>query len=431
MREEQDGFGSVLLPDDALYGIQTVRTVENMSFSGDTLSQFPQYIRALAQVKQACAASNSKAGLITSDCASQIIAACDQLIQGKRHDQFPVDVFHGGGGIGINMNVNEVIAHIAGDDVHPIDHVNASQSTSDVCHTALRIALIEMLDPLDHVIGRLIASLDEKTKAFQSIRTIARTCWQDGMSVPLSSLFEGLSAALKRRRERLNAAQKAIHHINLGGTVIGSGTGAPAAYRALIVGELQKVTKRPVEWRENLYDAAQNPDDLAQLSSEIRMTASILMKFAKDLRLLSSGPEAGFSELILPAVQAGSSFFPGKVNPVMAEMMMQCCMLIAGKDHVIQSALEMGEVHLNIWESMMGFLLMQNISMLTPAMRNFHERCVLGIQPNAERCETYAASLIPSVVDLKEKYGYAAVSGWMKTMSPEQLKQKLREDQSI
>ncbi|WP_035102105.1 lyase family protein [Aneurinibacillus terranovensis] len=428
MRIEQDAFGKVSLSDKVLYGIQTVRTVENMSFSGKRLSEFPEYIRALAQVKRACALANLSAGVISEEHCNKITTACDQLIQGKHHDQFPVDIFHGGGSIGVNMNVNEVIAHLAGDDVHPFDHVNASQSTADVCHTGLRIALIAMLEPLDQVVKELIATLDKQAESFQSIRTIARTCWQDGMSVPLSSLFEGLSSALKRRRRLLMCSSDDIHSINLGGTVIGSGVGAKKEYQSAIIRELRNVTNRSLKWRENLYDAAQYPDDIAHLSSQVRILGSLLMKFANDLRLLSSGPETGLSELCLPAVQAGSSFFPGKVNPVIAETMMQCSMLIAGNDSVIQSAVEMGEVHLNIWEGMIGALLMQNIKMLTQASKIFHERCVAGIQPNTEQCETYATSFIPVVVELKEKYGYQQVSKWLKEMSHDELRRKIREE---
>jgi aspartate ammonia-lyase len=427
MRTEQDAFGSVSLPDDALYGIQTFRTVANMSFSGKTLSQFPIYIKALSQVKLACAKTNCKAGVISKGEYTQIKNACRELIDGHHVEQFPVDIYHGGGSIGINMNINEVIAHLAGDAIHPTEHVNASQSTADVCHTGLRIAIIVMLESLEKNLKAMIEELDRKAEAFQSIRTIARTCWQDGMSVPLSSLFEGVSSALIRRTASLNTVRAVIHQVNLGGTVIGSGVGASKEYRTHIIDELRQVTKLPLQWRDNLYDAAQNPDDLAQLSSEIRMIGSLLNKFARDLRLLSSGPETGMAELVLPAVQAGSSFFPGKVNPVIPEMMIQCAMLIAGNDSVIQSALEMGEVHLHIWEGMMGILLLQNVDMLTRAISSFYEKCVVGIEPNVEQCEAYAQSFIPMIVELKERYGYEQVSTWLKELTTEQIKMKFRE----
>jgi aspartate ammonia-lyase len=428
MRIEEDAFGTVSLPDEVRYGIQTVRTVENMSFSGQRLSYYPEYIQALAQVKKAAAKANECAEVISSEISAKIQAACQQLIEGKWVEQFPIDVFHGGGSIGTNMNVNEVIARLAGESVHPTDHVNASQSTADACHTAMRVALITMMKPFEQVLDQLITTLEEQSRSFAQIRTIARTCWQDGMSVPLASLFEGTASALKRRSQFLHQAVELIHHINLGGTVIGSGTGAAEKYRSVIVSMLQETTSYPLRWRESLYDAAQYPDDLAQLSSEIHLISSILMKFAADLRLLASGPETGLNELKLPAVQAGSSFFPGKVNPVIAETMIQCSMLEAGHHHVIQSTLAMGEVHLNIWEGMMGVLLMQNISMMTKAMHTFHDHCVAGIEPNLARCEKYATSFIPMVVELKERFGYQKVSQWMKEMTKEELKRKAEEE---
>jgi aspartate ammonia-lyase len=428
MRFEQDVFGSVSLPDDVLYGIQTIRTMNHMSFSGHPLSNYPEYIRAMAQVKKAAAKANHIAGIIPQEICEKIGEASQQLIKGKWVDQFPIDVFHGGGSIGTNMNVNEVIARLAGDEVHPTDHVNASQSTADACHTAMRIALISMMEPFYEVLDQLIDALEKHNSTFASIRTIARTCWQDGLNVPLSSLFEGSASALKRRRKFLHSAVELIHHINLGGTVVGSGSGASEEYRKVIVSCLIETTGFPLNWRESLYDAAQYPDDLAQLSSEIHFISSILLKLAKDLRLLASGPDTGLNELKLPAVQAGSSFFPGKVNPVIAETMIQCSMLEAGNQSIIQSLLAMGEVHLNIWEGMMGILLMQNISMLTKAMSIFHDYCLIGIEANKEQCEQYASSFIPMVVELKEKYGYQQVSKWVKELSKEELKKKMKEE---
>lgn len=387
----EDDLGSVSLPVGALYGAQTARTVQNMSFTGITLGQFPVYVDALLQVKQACAKANAKAGVISETHCNRIVAAITELATAQYANQFVVDMFHGGGGIGINMNVNEVVANVAGDGIHPVEHVNASQSTSDVCHSALRIALFRLVGPLIEEMSAFVDTIEALAESYQPIQTIARTCWQDGMRVPLSSLFEALASAIRRRRVSLVRTCEMMLNINLGGTVVGSGTGAPEAYRAVVVRELQQVTGLPLQLHENLYDAAQYPDDLVQLSAEVNMIASVLRKFAQDLRILSSGPEAGLAELNLPKVQAGSSFFPGKVNPVIAETMVQCSMLVAGNHHVIESALSMSEVHLCVWEPMMGTLLMQNVQMLQRALHSFHTRCVSGITPNVERCEAYAA----------------------------------------
>jgi aspartate ammonia-lyase len=398
-----------------LFGEQTCRCVETMSFSQKELSRYPLYISAAAQVKKACAIANYRAGQMSAQTMERIIAACAMLEKGEHHDQFPVDVFHGGGCIGINMNLNEVIARLAGADIDTINDVNMSQSTSDVCQTSLRISLIRLTEKLIPVIGGLENALKAKDEEFSGIETIARTCWQDGMSIDASAVFRALSSALRRRRKKLAMViHDELHCVNLGWTVIGTGKGATDVYRAQILKALQESTNLPLQWRGNPCDTAQYPDDLAQLSSEIRIISSLASKFAKDLRLLSSGPETGLHELELPMTQAGSSFFPGKVNPVIPEMVIQCGMLIAGNDSVIQSALDMGEIHINLWEGMMGFLLMDNVSMFTNAMHSFHKNCIQDIFINRAQCEAYAKSSIPFIVDCKEKYGYAYVSEQIK-----------------
>lgn len=424
MRKVQDAFGSLELPEDALYGVQTARTIDNMSFSGKTLSQYPVYICSLAKVKKAAAVANCRAGIFDQSIMKAIVGACDELIDGRHRKQFPVDVLHGGGCIGINMNMNEVVAALAGSGSDAAEHVNASQSTADVCHTAMRIALIETSKPLAETLHSVIQRLLEKAEAFKEVPTIARTCWQDGMSVSAGVLFQAAASALARIVEQLRQAVRDIHRINLGGTVIGSGVGASEAYRAAIIPALAEVSGLPVEWRKDLYDAAQYPDDLGRLSSEVRLISNVLTKLAKDLRLLSSGPETGLAELVLPAVQAGSSFFPGKVNPVIPETVIQCGMLIAGNDRIIQSAMDMGEVHLNLFEGIMGILLLDNMGMLTRVAALFEQRCLQGIQVNEQVCGRYANSLIPLVVDLKDRYGYDQVSRWMKELTPQEIKEK-------
>jgi aspartate ammonia-lyase len=424
MRKAEDDFGVLELPDDALYGIQTVRTVNNMSFSGRSLSHYPVYIHSLAAVKKAAALANARAGVIDPLICTAIVGACDELIAGRYTDQFPVDAFHGGGSIGINMNINEVIATLAGEHVNPTDHVNASQSTADVCHSAIRIALIKTAKPLEQSLLRMIVTLELKAEQFEPVSTIARTCWQDGMRVSAGVLFQAAASALKRRIDAVSQAVGGIHHINLGGTVIGSGIGASASYREMVVPILAEVTELPLELLPDLYDAAQYSDDLGRLSSEVRLTSAVLVKLAKDLRLLSSGPEAGLSELVLPAVQAGSSFFPGKVNPVIPETVIQCGLLINGNDSVIQSAVELGEVHLNLADGLMGTLLLDNLQMLTRTAVIFESKCLTGIIVNEEICKSYANSFIPLIVDLKEQYGYEQVSLWMKQWGSKQIREK-------
>ncbi len=436
MREESDHFGVIEIPKDALYGIQTVRTTQNLSFSGRTLSQYPTYIESLGMVKKAAALANQEAGVFDEKIGNAIIHACDSLIQGDHHEQFPIDILHGGGGIGTNMNVNEVIANLANESfgyprgsyspVHPAEHVNASQSTSDVCHTAIRLAIMKSFQPLFAALDQLVVVVKAKAGEFQDVTTIARTCLQDGMRVQLGETFRGYSQVIRRRLLALEEAVKELHSINLGGTVIGSGVGAPKAYRDTVVSKLSEVSGFELSHRENLYDAAQNIDDLARVSSELRILASCLLKLAKDLRLLSSGPEAGFAEIQLPAVQAGSSFFPGKVNPVIPETLIQCCFQVIGCDHVVQTTLEHGELGLNVFEGAAGANILDAMVMLEKALTTFTEKCITGTEANRERCEELANSLIPVVVELKEKIGYTATARLVKEKGKEEIKNMIQ-----
>lgn len=415
---------------ETLYGEQTKKTLENMSFSGRTLQMYPEYRKAMAQVKEACAEANFRAGQMTEETCARIRKACQAVAAGQYAEQFPVDVFHGGGGIGLNMNMNEVLSALAGEGIHPVEDVNQCQSTSDVCHTALRMALLELTEALKQELTEMEACLEKKAEEAAGIRTIARTCWQDGMQVEVSELFRALKDALARRRGSLEERRKGLYQMNLGWTVIGSGTGSTEGYRREIQKALQEVTGKPFRWCENPYDAAQYPDDLGELSGEIRLIAGLLVKFSQDLRLLSSGPETGLGELKLPALQAGSSFFPGKVNPVVPEMMIQCGMLIGGNDGVIQTCVACGEGYINLWEELMGFLLMDNIRMLTKAMRLLRIKCVEGVQVNEETCERYASCTGALVTRYKEKYGYATLSGWIKKEGSEAVGRRLREEEN-
>ncbi|MGD6777707.1 aspartate ammonia-lyase [Sutcliffiella horikoshii] len=432
MREEADQFGTIEISKDALFGIQTLRTLQNLSFSGRTLSQYPTYIESLAMVKKAAALANQEAGVFEEQIVNAITQACDSLIKGDHHEQFPIDILHGGGGIGTNMNVNEVIANLSNElfgslkgsysPVHPADHVNASQSTSDVCHTAIRLAIMKSFKPLISALDQLFEAIKGKADEFQDVTTIARTCLQDGMRVQLGNTFRGYSQVIKRRLHSLEEAVTKLHSINLGGTVIGSGVGAPNAYRDIVVSKLCEVSGIDLSHRENLYDAAQNIDDLARVSSELRILASCLLKLAKDLRLLSSGPEAGFAEIHLPAVQAGSSFFPGKVNPVIPETLIQCCFQVIGCDHVVQMTLEHGELGLNVFEGAAGANILDAMMMLEKALNTFTEKCIKGTEANRKRCEELANSFIPLVVELKEKIGYTATAQLVKVNGKVEIK---------
>jgi aspartate ammonia-lyase len=423
-RIEEDFVGKVELSENILYGINTVRSIQNLSFSNRLLHQYPDYLKALAYVKKAATMANQHDGMLTEEMCQAISEACEEVVSGTHNEQFVIDMLHGGGGIAANMNVNEVIANLANEKlggtrgryeyIHPTDHVNASQSTSDVCHTAMRMAIISNYESLNTTMSDLIHTIDEKASELNDVTTIARTCLQDGMRTKLGDTFNGYTAMLKRRHVSLGKAVQELHHVNLGGTVIGCGTGASEAYRGIVLDLLKDVSGLSLRHRENLFDAAQNMDDIAKVSSELHLLASCLIKLAKDLRLLSSGPEAGFSEIRLPSVQAGSSFFPGKVNPVIPETLIQCGFQVIACDRAVQGALEHGELNLNVFEGAAGANVLDAMNMLKKAVSTFVKQCIIGIQANETRCGELASSTIPLVVELKETYGYSFVSNLVK-----------------
>ncbi|MGE7837407.1 lyase family protein [Viridibacillus arvi] len=436
MRTERDYFGKVDIPKNALYGIQTMRTVQNLSFSGQLLKNYPEYIESLAMVKKAAALANLESGDLSPSMSNAIVDACNQLIQGNYHDHFIVDILHGGGGIGTNMNVNEVLTNLANEylggtigeykPVHPIDHVNASQSTSDVCHTSIRLAIVRCFEQLDHELTEMYDVLERKSHQFMNVTTISRTCLQDAMRIQLGEVFSGYASVVKRRHHSLKDSVNSLLTVNLGATVIGNGVGASERYKEVVIEKLQDVSNMKVTKRNNLYDAAQNIDDLAQTSKQLSLLATTLIKVAKDLRLLSSGPEAGFSEISLPSVQAGSSFFPGKVNPVIPETMIQSCFQVLGCDRVVQAALEHGELDLNIFEGMAGANILNGINMLKNSTNSFTERCLKDIASNNERCIELSNTFIPVITELKEQLGYSAVSKLMKEHDREYIKNILK-----
>jgi len=400
-RIERDSLGELEVPAGALYGNRTVRSIRNLSFSGRVLGAYPDYVRALALVKKAAGRANRDARVITPRIAKAIEAACDALIAGEHLDQLLVDVLGGGGGIAVNMNVNEVIANLANDGiggvrgscdrVDPKLHVNASQSTADVCHTASRIAIIEEWTELHRVFDDCVAAAQAKAEQFRKIPTLARTCLQDASAVSLGELFGGYAAAIARRTGELDRAVAMLRKVNLGGTVIGDGSGAPVAYRRAIVGHLNSLTKHRLSPRENLFDAAQNIDDIGAVSAQLGMLAEVLIKVAQDLRLLSSGPDGGFGEITLPAVQEGSSFFPGKINPVIPETLLQCCFQVLGCERSARLALERGELNLNVFEGAAAINVMDAMAMLARAVATFTESCMRGIVANEVRCRELAA----------------------------------------
>jgi aspartate ammonia-lyase len=400
-RVEHDLIGALEIPATALYGIQTARSAANLAFSGRTLGDYPAMVRGLAMVKWAAARANLEAGVIEAPVARAIEHACRALMAGGYRDDLIADPLGGGGSIGINQNINEVIANLAslhlggarGADaiVKPKIHVNASQSTADACATAARIAILEQARMLESALTECVRAYRTKTREFRRVITLARTCLQNAQPTSLGEFLSGHAAVIERRGAELARTVRELRRVNLGGTVIGAGTGAPTAYRRVIVRRLRQVTGLDLIARKNLFDAAQNIDDLGAVAAALGTLAEVMLKLAQDLRLLASGPEGGFGEITLPEVQEGSSFFPGKINPVVPETMLQCCFQVLGHERAARLALERGELNLNVFEGAAAINLLEAVAILSRGVALFTSRCITGIGANEARCRELAA----------------------------------------
>lgn len=419
-REESDLLGTRKIPKDAYWGVQTLRAMENFGVSLIPISNFTKLIVALAMVKKACAMANRDLGLLKKKFARAIIQACDEIIEGKLHDQFIVDVLQGGAGTSTNMNMNEVIASRANEilghprnSMSPIaanDHVNMSQSTNDVYPTAIKIATIFNLNGLSDVLGELILALDEKAEEFKDILKLGRTEMQDAVPITLGQEFAAWSAALKRDLLRIGLAKQVLETHNIGATAIGTSLNADPHYIRLAEKHLREVTGLTgLVTAENLVDDTQNSDEFVHASGLLRVMATNLSKICHDLILLSSGPIGGFHEIILPAVQPGSSIMPGKVNPVIPEMMIQCAMMVVGHDNVTTSAAQGGQLELNAFEPLIAYNFFQALKLLRNAIPILTEKCIKGIMPNPEGLDVVHRS-VGLVTALNPVIGYKAAT---------------------
>lgn len=403
VRSERDALGELAIPADALWGIHTARALANLRFSRRTLGAAPAYLRALARVKRAAARANQRAGVLEPRSAGAIERAALALENGVHAEQFPVDLLGGGGSIGVHMNLNEVLANLANEalgarrgayaPVRVLEHVSASQSTADVCHTGARLAIRSLALRLDDALGSATAGLDAKALELEPLQTLARTCLRDALPVPAAVLVRGWAGLLERARQALRHALVPLDAVVLGGTVIGTGAGAPAAYRDSVVPILAELEGRALTLREDLPDALQNGDDLAGVSRAAVAVANALAKIGSDLRLLFSGPEGGFGELELPHVQAGSSFFAGKSNPVVPETAIACALEVLGLDRTVQAALERAELHLHVFDGVAAASLFDALELETNAVTLLDSRCLRGLRANEARCRALAASV--------------------------------------
>ncbi|WP_315762110.1 MULTISPECIES: aspartate ammonia-lyase [unclassified Bradyrhizobium] len=418
VRLEEDALGTRLIPDDLAYGIQTVRAVENFSISGRSIADIEGFVAAIITIKQAAARANRRAGNLDGRIAEAIDRAASEYAGAIRRADFPVDIYHGGGGTAANMNVNEVLANRASeiltgrrgpDPVHPNTHVNMGQSTNDVIPSAMKMALGGELAALRATLTGLVEALSAKEEAFAGVVKLARTCLQDALPVMLGQQISGYRAALERQIVDLAGLEASCLRLPLGATAIGTGFGASTGYRAAIFDELAVLTGKRYDAEQDLFDALQNADHWVHVSAALKATALVLSKLSADLRLMSSGPRAGLGEIVLPAVQPGSSIMPGKVNPVMPEMMMQVAFRVIGNDATVTRAAE-GELDLNVWESIILEALSESIRLMRRAVPLFVSNCVVGIAANVERCLADASGSLALSTALAAIYDYPTAS---------------------
>ncbi len=415
-RCEHDFLGEKDIPAAAYWGVHTARAVDNFPISGQAVATMPELVRALAFVKKAAAQANAELGVIDPAQAAAIVRACDDLIAGALHEQFVVDVIQGGAGTSTNMNANEVIANRAlehmgfakgsYDKLHPNDHVNASQSTNDVYPTALRIAAWFGIEALLAAMAELRGAFEAKALEFKSVLKIGRTQLQDAVPMTLGQEFLAFAIMIGEDEQRLREARALITEINLGATAIGTGINAPAGYTEMVIPLLAKASGVPVVKAENLVEATQDTGSFVQLSGVLKRVACKLSKVCNDLRLLSSGPQAGFGDIRLPARQAGSSIMPGKVNPVIPEVMNQVAFEVIGNDVTITMASEAGQLQLNAFEPIMGYSIHKSVKHLTQACRTLQINCVEGIQANHAVLAKRVAESVTLVTALNPIIGY-------------------------
>ena len=415
-RLEHDLLGEREVPADAYFGIQTLRALENYDITGIPLSHFPNFIKALAMVKKAAAKANQKLGDLDKEVGEAIGKACDEIIAGNLHGQFVVDMIQGGAGTSTNMNANEVIAnraleilgHSRGEyeAVHPNNHVNKSQSTNDAYPTAIRLAVLLSYSDLTDALADLAYELKQKSVEFSDVIKMGRTQLQDAVPMTLGQEFDGFRVTVKEDIQRVNNVVQLFREINLGATAIGTGITAKPEYSSLAIEELSRIAKFELVQAENLMEATSDMGAFVMFSSVLKRIAVKISKICNDLRLLSSGPRAGLNEINLPSMAPGSSIMPGKVNPVIPEVVNQVAFQVIGNDLTVTMAAEAGQLQLNVMEPVLAFNCFQSLKMLTQAINTLTHRCIRGITANRERCRDFVANSIGIVTALVPHIGY-------------------------
>jgi aspartate ammonia-lyase len=417
IRTEHDLLGDLGVPSEAYFGIHTLRAIENFQISDTKLSIYPDLIQALACVKQAAALANHELGLLDASRSAAIVKACEEIRAGRLHDQFVVDVIQGGAGTSTNMNANEVIAnraleilgHRRGEyqHLHPNEHVNISQSTNDVYPTAVKVALHFAIARLVEAMAELRRAFAAKAEEFADVLKMGRTQLQDAVPMTLGQEFSTYAVMVGEDEDRLKETASLIHEINLGATAIGTGITAHPEYAALVCRRLAEITGIKLVTAQNLVEATQDAGAFVQVSGVLKRVAVKLSKICNDLRLLSSGPRAGLNEINLPPRQAGSSIMPGKVNPVIPEVVNQIAFEVIGNDVTVSFAAEAGQLQLNAFEPIIAHSLFESLKHLRRGVQTLTERCVQGITANRQRLRSMVENSIGLVTALNPLIGYA------------------------
>ncbi len=430
MRTEVDSLGERQLDDDCLFGINTLRGRENFDISRTTIGDEPAFVHALALVKKAAALTNKELGALSVSTADAIVAACDEILDGRHRACFVVDMLEGSGGTSINMNVNEVIAnralqilgYSAGayEHLHPNDHVNRGQSTNDVVPTALKLAVYTKSRGLLEALDLLARSLAAKAREFDAVLRVGRTCMQAAQPMTLGQAMGGYEAVIRRVRQKIDERRGDLLTVPLGGTAIGTGLGSAPGYREAVIETLSRLLGAPVAAAADGFDGMQNADAFARFSGELRIAGDVVGKIASDLIILCSGPNSGLGEVNLPAVQPGSSIMPGKVNPVMPMMMQQVAFAVTGNDMAVSLAALQGQLEINHFEPVMASRLFDSLDLLTKGVGLFAAKCIDGLTANRERSLRNLMESSALATVFLPQLGYARVT--------ELVKQSLRED---
>lgn len=414
VRTENDFLGSKEIPKHAYYGIQTLRAVENFPITGYRVHE--ELIKALAIVKKAAALANMSVKRLNQKLGKAIVQAADEIIEGDWHEQFIVDPIQGGAGTSMNMNINEIIANRALElleyekgsyrTLSPNSHVNMSQSTNDVFPTAIHIATLNLLNRLLKTMTSMHSIFKQKSNKFDHIIKMGRTHLQDAVPIRLGQEFEAYSRVIDRDIKRIKQSRENLYEVNMGATAVGTGLNADPDYIENVVSNLAHMSGLPLQGANHLVDATQNTDAYTEVSATLKICMINMSKIANDIRLMASGPRTGLAELILPARQPGSSIMPGKVNPVMPEMINQVAFQVIGNDHTICLASEAGQLELNVMEPILVFNLLQSISIMNNAFHVFTEHCLKGIEANETRLKEYVEKSVGIITAVNPHIGY-------------------------